>query len=331
MRKSLTVVALVAGTLIPSAAFAWNDVGHMTVALIAYRKLSPEVRQKVDKLLAKHPAFDEFKAEQPDTFTDEGAWVFMMASTWPDAIKSAQNQFHDEFDPNEPGGVGFHSGIHDAEHFIDIPYVPDGDVAAPKPGGRTILKAINDIVSALNDNPEGNRANAAKLSFLIHFLGDVHQPLHCATRFNGDFPTGDRGGNEFVIRVTPHSSVVVLHTFWDDLIGRAHAHSNPDPELIAMRAKEIIDDLSGQMSQLQAAVKTPPETWADESLKLAKETVYLNNEIKGASRAVLKHAGSASVPVVQPGYEMAAMKVAHVRIALAGLRLADQVTTLLGD
>ncbi|MCA1686063.1 MAG: S1/P1 nuclease, partial [Planctomycetia bacterium] len=302
MRRRLLVFALLTITLVPSAAFAWNDVGHMTVALLAYRKLAPDVKKNVDRMLAQHPAVQDFRAEKPEGFNDEGAWIFMMASTWPDAIKSVQNKYHDQFDPDDPHASGFHRGVHDPEHFIDLPYVPDDDVDAPKPSGRTIVKAINDAIAALTADSTPNPENAAKLSFLIHFLGDIHQPLHCATRFTADdFPEGDRGGNEFMIRLSDVSGAMVLHTFWDDLVGRTTAHHNPDPEMISARADEVTDEVSGQLDAFKAIVRTPPETWADESFRHAKETAYLNNELNGVSRARFKQVHTAGVPTVQVG------------------------------
>lgn len=58
------------------------------------------------------------------------------------------------------------------------------------------------------------RSYAVRL--LIHYIGDVHQPLHSTNRVNADFPTGDRGGNEFPL--PNHYAANNLHSVWDSAI-----------------------------------------------------------------------------------------------------------------
>ena len=52
---------------------------------------------------------------------------------------------------------------------------------------------------------------------MLHLIGDMHQPLHCATYYSTAYHTGDRGGNEQLIKV--NGRVLDLHTYWDGLIG----------------------------------------------------------------------------------------------------------------
>ena len=127
-------------------------------------------------------------------------------------------------------------------------------------------------------------APRAKLSFLIHFLGDVHQPLHCATRFTADdFPKGDRGGNDFMIKLSGHSSAVALHTFWDDLLGRPHAHANPDPELINMHMKEILIVLAIVLVMGAAEAMFP---LVKSAIKLRKQRKLLNEALSNLATAL---------------------------------------------
>ena len=58
------------------------------------------------------------------------------------------------------------------------------------------------------------------MRFLIHYLGDIHQPLHCSTRVDPDFPHGDRGGNDFPLKY--HYSVDNLHSLWDAVMYEYH-------------------------------------------------------------------------------------------------------------
>jgi hypothetical protein len=58
---------------------------------------------------------------------------------------------------------------------------------------------------------------AIYLTWLLHLVGDIHQPLHCTAVFSEQFPNGDKGGNDAFIRI--RSSPVKLHAFWDGLLG----------------------------------------------------------------------------------------------------------------
>jgi hypothetical protein len=63
---------------------------------------------------------------------------------------------------------------------------------------------------------------AQALRFVIHFVGDIHQPLHCATRVSHAHPEGDRGGNLFMVAVSDEngsSHPAKLHGYWDGELG----------------------------------------------------------------------------------------------------------------
>ena len=54
------------------------------------------------------------------------------------------------------------------------------------------------------------------LRLLIHYYGDVHQPLHIANRYTKDLPSGDRGGNDFPLKY--HYTANELHAVWDTVV-----------------------------------------------------------------------------------------------------------------
>src|SRR4051812_31038856 len=90
MRKGIVVLlALVLGFL-PSAAFAWNATGHMTVAELAWRELSDQDRQKVAAILKQHPHYKSMLVEKKPDGVDEAEWVFLRASSWPDMVRPAR-------------------------------------------------------------------------------------------------------------------------------------------------------------------------------------------------------------------------------------------------
>jgi hypothetical protein len=328
-RKSfaVAVVALVVLLAVGSSSLAWNDTGHMTAALIAYRQLNPAVKQRVDAILKEHPAINDFVNRKPANFDDVGAWVFMMAATWPDAIRERSSPFHDEFDPDAPRGDPDipdnlrHRGIHDIEHFVDLPY----EAGAPgiDPPSRTIVTALPVHTSILEDGAKPARDRAVALSWILHLFGDIHQPLHCTSRFTPDFPKGDRGGNSFLIS-TGHKPLP-LHTFWDDLLGRTKS-----PRSIAFIANRIINSPGLGRDDLSELSHTQFKAWANESFEDAKAFAYLDGDLPGAPEPA-KGAPQPDVDPVPMGYENNARNLAEKRIALAGYRLADQLNRSLAS
>jgi S1/P1 Nuclease len=67
-----------------------------------------------------------------------------------------------------------------------------------------------------------NLAKSYALRLMVHYMGDVHQPLHCEDRFDAANPTGDLGGNTFTL--PNHYSAANLHSVWDKLIYTQHVN-----------------------------------------------------------------------------------------------------------
>ena len=114
MKQYLLTFALL---LFASPAFAWNSVGHKTVAEIAWRRLDPKLRQSIVDTLRRHPRFDNDFAtrSQGDDKATQDHWIFQQAATWPDEIR--KNKEYDRpswhyidlpmfLDPNEKDAFG---------------------------------------------------------------------------------------------------------------------------------------------------------------------------------------------------------------------------------
>ena len=221
MRK-LAIAALLLAVSPPPAA-AWNNAGHMTAAGVAYLSLSPEVRTRVDELLRQHPDFARIAGDFPPDDPDFGAVVFMRAAIWPDLIRG-DSRFFDDTNPEAeptPALPGFPDmGIHKPWHFIDLPFTFDA-AAVSQPDEVNALTQIVAFRSALGDPDVTASEQAYDLSWLLHLVGDIHQPLHSAARFSALHPSGDRGGNSFLINSNERN----LHSFWDRSLG-----TDDDPE-----------------------------------------------------------------------------------------------------
>jgi S1/P1 Nuclease len=317
MKHRLIVLALLFCLLSPVATMGWNGTGHMTVAYIAYKKLNHtsghDTRARVDALLKQHPDYATLSSGISSNNPNRGLIVFMRAAIWPDKIKQ-DGRFFDENDQEsqpKPTLPGFpNMKMHKLWHYYDEPYNPDGSHAEPAKSPNA-LETINWFRQAIGSTNVSPGFQAYDLSWLIHLVGDVHQPLHCIARFTHlhsgmHFPDGDRGGNEFKIQsfLLPGTNVHVdnLHSFWDDLLG-----VRTDPQFISSVAMSIA---------APSAADHPDDLttrhWIDESNELARTLAYtLGPDEPGDPK-----------PQISNAYFNQAQLVAPKRVALAGYRLA---------
>lgn len=183
-----------------SLSHAWGDFGHMTVAAIAYDSLTPASKTKVSALLKLNPNYSDWIADIPDESRDKAA--FMKAATWPDYIKHAAGYKNDGESPTNPDAAK-NSGysdklIHRYWHYIDIPFSPDHTplIQPVAPNAQTQIALFR---KTLADKHASAELKSYDLVWLLHLVGDVHQPLHATSRFTQDEPKGDRGGNEVAL------------------------------------------------------------------------------------------------------------------------------------
>jgi S1/P1 Nuclease len=288
-----------------SDACAWSGPGHMTVAAIAYRDLSPAERQKLDAILKSHPQFDSWRSGFPANVPnlDQGLYVAMVASLWPDQIR---NNADPSTFPNW--------------HFVDYPLIapsfPDRGSPSPK---DDILFGIGKSEAILRSRSALAPDKAEKLSWLIHLLGDAHQPLHCATLVNSFYPApqGDRGGNGFFVKVLTTGSPRKLHSLWDGLLGTgtaADARSTRSALNNAIRLQSIYPRATLPELQSHHSVKS----WTKESRKIAIHDAYLDGTLPPGENA-------AHATTLPAGYTRHVKEIAEWRIALAGYRLADEI------
>jgi hypothetical protein len=177
---------------LPSAALAWFDMGHMTVAAAAYAKLDPEVRARVAGLLKLNPDYEHWIAGVPLERRDMIA--FVRASTWADDIKRRHDyQSHSLSQDGEHAGdnIGYADFlVHPYWHFIDLPFSPDGTELAPpdSPNALTQIRRFRDTLSS----SASDDVKSYDLVWLLHLVGDAHQPLHATSRFSERCPKATR-------------------------------------------------------------------------------------------------------------------------------------------
>ena len=299
MMKLFALLVVGGGLLLPVSALAWGGAGHQLIAAEAYRQLSPELKAATFVVLAAHPDFAKWtNAYHPNSSYDVAAYVFMRSATWPDEIRKTDNKFD-----------------HPEWHFIDYPLRPPGFAFEPdaRPTNN-VLFGISECEKALGNTNAEPVLRAAMLSYLIHLVGDEHQPLHCSSLFNATYTNGDRGGND--LYVMPAQKGIGLHGVWDGLLGSAMS-----PRLQWNYATVLLTKSpASALPELKA--HTMPKAWSLESRQLAIEFGYLRGQLKGATQAE-------DAPPLPADYLKNAKAVAEKQGALAGYRLADEIRAYL--
>jgi len=173
----------------------------MSVAYVAYKKLTPQVRDKANALLTRNRDFGNWVALLPPgtPAANTNLMLFMIAATWADRIKSASGFSEDNpTDRNKCGPVsgqnfGFTDHFrHRCWQFIDVAFAQDGTTnlpATPVPNAQERIELFRPVLGSNDDD-----LKAFDLSWLLHLVGDLHQPLHCTTRVSQGHPGGDAGG-----------------------------------------------------------------------------------------------------------------------------------------
>lgn len=307
MRRIGRVLVIIAILCLCWPAFGWDDEGHMAVAYIAYQRLTPAKRARVNALLKLNPSYPAWEDSLPRGTSTEDAdqMIFMIASTWPDQIRTDPSYQDDG--PNNgytPEGsqatqnIGYKDHLrHKYWHLIDIPYSQDGTPlpATPAPNIETQITTFRAVLES--DKPD--ELKWYDLVWLLDLVGDVHQPLHCVTRVSAEEGYGDSGGN--LVRLCDAPCKDNLHAFWDNLLG-----TEKSPAAAARAGRGLPAPAPALATNVDTAA------WVSESFQFAKTAVYVDPPI-GAGLGPF---------TITPAYQSASQDLARQRIALAGARLA---------
>jgi hypothetical protein len=234
-------------------ALAWGPEGHALVARIADAQLTAAARAQVAAILGP------------------GA-TMASVSSWPDQIRRERPQ-------TAPW------------HYVDIPIDKPGlDMERDCPKGNCVIAAIASMRAKLRDaaTPPAERREA--LMFVIHFVGDMHQPLHSSDNH-------DKGGND--VHIVFHGQPGNLHGLWDSgLLGRMGKEDELFPRLSAASA-----------GRRRKFAKGTVNDWAEQAHKLAQQTTY----------GKLPHGSPVEITA---DYERRADAMIDLQIERAGARLA---------
>lgn len=327
--RSVMIVMVVVLSAFTNATRAWNDTGHMTVALIAYRQLDDATKAKVGALLKAHPHYTLYLSAYKPEGVAEDEWAFLRGAAWSDFIRPARPGSDAELYKG-PEVTKFHQPYW---HYITIPWVPPFErskvnattlPSRTEPNALTAMEAQSKVLADAGAKIEDR---AVALTWLEHLIGDIHQPLHAANCWSSQYPQGDKGGNEMAVRT--NGEAVRLHSYWDAALGTSDAY-----DAVAFLADEITSDPQLARDKLPELAKdTTFNSWIEESHRWAIALAYLNGRLKTVPWAALdaKQITVNEVPALPASYAGNARDLSKRRVALAGYRLADRISQLLKD
>jgi hypothetical protein len=285
LRKSCLVAAAIAA-LGPTPAAAWGDLGHKVTALVAYRHLTPQARLKLDALLAT----------DGDTLTPPD---FANRATWADKYRTTHRETA-------------------AWHFVDIeiaapdlqsacfgfPTLSTSQLASQGPAQDCVVNKIEEFAAELQSAATPPAERLLALKFLIHFVGDLHQPLHAADH-------DDRGGNCIGLSASSDRRGAArapnLHAYWDVAVVDAQGAS----------AAQIADKLDAGISIALLNEWTSGTTrgWAMETFEIARREAY--------ALPSRPSCGTQGAVALSQEYETEARKVAAAQLLKAAIRMAS--------
>lgn len=282
MKRVLSLLAAAQMLVLTGPAGAWGYDGHRTIALVARAYVTPATRMKVDALLATDP--------DPLTAHDMAS-----ESTWADVYRSHGHRETALW------------------HYVDQELDGSADLSAacyghPAPRGwasegptqACVVDKVREFADELASprTPLAERIKALK--YLLHFVGDLHQPLHASDNH-------DRGGN-CVLLALGGSRTANLHAYWDTAV-----------------VHDIADDPNQAASILRARISAVQATawrrgqvtdWARETFRVSQGAAYTLGSPPGCR-------SDSSPTALPPAYASRARTVAAVQLSKAGVRLAE--------
>lgn len=289
---------------LPTLAQAWDAAGHMLTGQIAWDNCTPKARAAVRELVVTLD--NQFNHGHP--------YNFVTAPCWMDDLRSLPREQY----------------LWSKWHYVDGPKVGDGtDFKVPE--GPNVVWAIEENLKSLRDPATSKEDRAKAVGMLMHFVGDIHQPLHATT-------WDDQGGNGYVIMGVPFSDLMPkmkanLHTYWD----KAFRFDGKDGQIVEMWKSTDVETRPVSPGETiiaeQAALlekQFPREALPELKEKGNAEAWARESHVLGCTKAYPPgdHPHDTEVRKLEPDFVHQSQDIAARRIAIAGYRMADLLNEL---
>lgn len=303
--------------LLVQPAAAWNATGHKATAKLAYELLTPEQQEHASRILTAHPRYKaDFRDAMPDeiasgTIQGQALWEFQQASIWPDIVGRL----------DDDNRTKFHRFTW---HFINVPvYLEPSDeselaaqldhnmsteFSPPLRQNLNVMQALKGNLLVWADDDASDAEKAVALCWILHLVGDMHQPLHNVSLFSrAYFPKGDKGGNSIIVEW--EDKQINLHTVWD-------SRPNDFEDLVP-------GDLTKDILAMDNVAIGSVNFWAKRHFQLARTHVY-TDEVREQLIAGLKNQELPAIKLSE-FYLSNATLIAKSQVILAGHRIARLV------
>ena len=266
-----------AAVLIPAPAFAWGKTGHRVIAAIADTQLSGLARAHVEQILGPGESLDE-------------------AATWPDEMRSAPEPFWQK--------------TATPWHYVTV----SGTIYDHAPPEGDALEALNHFRTVLQDPSASIADKQLALRFIVHLVGDLHQPPHVGK-------CCDKGGND--VKVTFFGKPTNLHSLWDS---------------------QLVDDEQLSFTEMAAKLErhinpedvvkwwdTNPRDWISESAEI-RDTVYpTKGDMPKPAKGKKVKKSEPVLPDLSYSYLYRFTPVIERRLSQGGVRLAAYLNALFAE
>lgn len=279
-------------TLYVPQAFSWGNLGHQTIGEIAERNLTPKAKTAITNIL--------------------GPEKLAVTAVWADYIKD---------DPDFDGFKEY--------HYVDVPNktvfekIPVTDRATKD--AMTVLLKYPDMLR--NQNTERSVKMIA-LRYIVHVIGDVHQPLHVGNSM-------DSGGN--LCKVSwEKKQIFNLHQIWDGKIidydvSKLKVGKSPLKNYSAVTyADDIIKNNPLTADEIETIQSAPMDKWLKESQDLRPQVYPDNSPVVDDKRNYCSRSTN-SFPLIPDSYKEKAAKISQQRMLQAGLRLAALLNDIFAE
>ena len=322
-RKNLLLALFTSLTLLSmQGAFAWDSVGHRLSAAVASNYLSDNSKTELLKILQQHPRYQQDFVQQMPASIARGneearfVWLLGQAAFWPDitrGLPEAERKRYNRANWHYIDGAWLR-GQAQVQGNTYIGVGPFDDIAGKsaqtirnEASADNVMAALDYNTNLLADSQASLPQRAVALCWVLHLIGDIHQPLHTGSLYSANrFSTGDRGGNGI------EAGGRNLHARWDRAVSSQGINAN---------LETLLRQHSTTLERMGLQDYEDWSLWMQESRALLLNTVYteeMKSEIARSDSSTQKLRKFD----LSDDYVEAMKYHARLRLALAGRRLA---------